>query len=175
MAALEHNNTFVMQYRPLSEHGPMYVSMKVSRMEDDERFIIIGIADVDEEVKQRLAVERVKEEQIAYARFRALAGDFLSLYSVVPETGQYHEYSATSSYKVLASPREGADYEHIEELIGKMQDHNTKALRTGGIVIACGMSKYDGDAGVALVFERADQNMYENKLDLKNRNPKNNQ
>ena len=360
LAALEHNNTFVMQYRLLSEHGPMYVSMKVSRMEDDERFIIIGIADVDEEVKQRLAVERVKEEQIAYARFRALAGDFLSLYSVVPETGQYHEYSATSSYKVLASPREGedffadsreqvriviypedqnrvlevltkenvlaeierhgifsvgyrlmlegkpryvqlraaivgekegprlivgvsdidahvrqeeeyerrlaqaqreanldaltgvknrhayleteerldsqiaehrvsdfaivildvndlkkindtaghkagdqylrdacriicgifkhspvfriggdefaaviqgADYEHIEELIGKMQDHNTKALRTGGIVIACGMSKYDGDAGVALVFERADQNMYDNKTDLKTRKP----
>ena len=358
LAALEHNNTFMMQYRLLSEHGPTYVSMKVSRMEDDERFIIIGIANVDEEVKQRLAVERVKEEQIAYARLRALAGDFLSLYSVIPETGRYHEYSATSSYKELASPREGADffadsrvqiriviypedqkrllevltrenvlaeierhgifsvsyrlmlegkpryvqlraaiveekegprlivgvsdidahvrqeeeyerrlaqaqreanldaltgvknrhaylemeerldsriaehrvsdfaivildvndlkkindtaghkagdqylrdacriicgvfkrspvfriggdefaaviqgadYECIEELTGKMKDHNTKAIQTGGIVIACGMSKYNGDAAVALVFERADQNMYENKSELKDR------
>ena len=356
LAALEHNNTFMMQYRLITEHGPSYVTMKVSRMEDDERFIIIGIADVDDEVRQRLAMERVKDEQLAYARLRALVGDFLSLYSVVPESGQYHEYSATNSFKDLASPREGtdffadareqiriviypedqnrllevltkenvlaeierhgifsvsyrlmldgkpryvqlraaiveekegprmivgisdidahvrqeeeyerrleqarreanldaltgvknrhayleaeerldcqiaehreadfaivildvndlkkvndtaghkagdqylrdacriicgifkrspvfriggdefvaviqgADYECIEELIGKMKDHNTKALRTGGIVIACGMAKYEGDADVALVFERADQSMYENKSDLK--------
>ena len=110
LAALEHNNTFMMQYRLIAEQGPTYVTMKVSRMEDDERFIVIGIANVDEEVKQRLAVERVKEEQIAYARLQALAGDFLSLYSVVPETGEYHEYNATNSFKELASPREGADF-----------------------------------------------------------------
>ena len=356
LTALEHNNTFSMQYRLISDHGPVYVTMKVSRLEDDERFIIIGIADVDDEVKQRLAVERVKEEQVAYARLRALAGDFLGLYSVVPETGEYHEYSATSSFSDLGSPREGSDffadsreqvrhvifpedqkrllemltkenvmaeirrhgifsvsyrlmlegkpryaqlraaiveekegprlivgisdidahvrqeeeyerrlaqaqreasldaltgvknrhayleaeeildrqiaedrvsgfaivildvndlkqvndtaghnagdqylrdacriiggifkrspvfrlggdefaaviqgtdYECIEELIGKMKDHNTKAIETGGIVIACGMSKYDKDVSVARVFERADQNMYENKTSLK--------
>ena len=52
-----------------------------------------------------------------------------------------------------------------------MKDHNTKAIHTGGIVIACGMSKYDGDAGVALVFDRADQSMYENKSELKAQKP----
>ena len=356
LEALERNNTFMMTYRLLSDHGPTYVRMKVSRMEDDERFIVIGIADVDEEMKQRRAAERVKEEQIAYARLRALVGDFLSLYSVVPETSQYFEYSATSSFKDLASPREGsdffadareqigiviypedqkrllevltkenvmaeieshgvfsvsyrlmlngrprhvqlraaiveekegprmivgiididahvrqeeeyerrlaqaqreanldaltgvknrhayletedrldrqisehrvsefaivildvnnlkkvndtlghkagdqyiqeasriicrvfkrspifriggdefvavvqgADYECIGELMGKMKDHNTKAARTGGIVIACGMAKYEGSLSVAPVFDRADQNMYRNKSDLK--------
>ncbi len=361
LAALEKNNTFMMHYRLLSENGPTFVSMKVSRMEDDERFIIIGIANVDDEVKQRLALERVKEEQISYARLSALAGNFIGLYSVIPDTGHYHEYSATSSFKDLASPKEGtdffadsrkqvrlviypddqnrllemltkenilaeierhgifsvsyrlmlngkprhvqlraalieekeglrlivgvsdidahvrqeeeyerrlaqaqreanldvltgvknrhayleteerldsqiaehrvsdfaivildvndlkkvndtaghkagdhylqdacriicsifkrspifriggdefvaviqgADYDCIEELIGKMKDHNTKAILTGGIVIACGMSKYNGDTGVALVFERADQNMYENKSDLKNKSEK---
>jgi diguanylate cyclase (GGDEF)-like protein len=332
--------------------------MKVSRMEDDERFIIIGIADVDEEVKQRLAMERVKEEQLAYARLRALAGDFLSVYSVVPETGAYREYTATKSFQELSSPREGADffadsreqirvviypedqnrllevltkenvmaeierhgvfsvsyrlmlhgkpryvqlraaivaekegprlvvgvvdvdahvrqeeeyerrlaqaqreanldvltgvknrhayleteerldaqiaehrvadfaivildvndlkkindtaghkagdqhlreacrvicgifkrspvfriggdefvtvvqgadYDCIEELIGKMKDHNTRAKNTGGVIIACGMSKFSSDASVALVFDRADQAMYENKTSLKER------
>ena len=108
LAALEHNNTFMMQYRLLTDHGPSFVTMKVSRMEDDERFIVIGIADVNEEVKQRLALERVKEEQLAYARLKALSGDFLSLYSVVPETGEYHEYRAANSFKMLASPGEGA-------------------------------------------------------------------
>ena len=52
-----------------------------------------------------------------------------------------------------------------------MKDHNIKAIRTGGIVIACGMSKYDGDTSVAFVFDRADQNMYENKNDLKTQKP----
>ena len=42
-----------------------------------------------------------------------------------------------------------------------------EALRTGGIVIACGMAKYENDVSVAPVFERADQKMYENKSDLK--------
>ena len=37
----------------------------------------------------------------------------------------------------------------------------------GGIVIACGMAKYENDVSVAPVFERADQKMYENKSDLK--------
>jgi diguanylate cyclase (GGDEF)-like protein len=62
---------------------------------------------------------------------------------------------------------QGADYECIGELMGKMKDHNTKAARTGGIVIACGMAKYEGRLSVAPVFDRADQNMYRNKSDLK--------
>ena len=48
-----------------------------------------------------------------------------------------------------------------------IEAHNKKALQDGGIVIACGMSKYDNDSSVASVFERADQNMYVNKSDLK--------
>ena len=37
----------------------------------------------------------------------------------------------------------------------------------GGIVIACGMSKWNDDADVASVYERADKIMYENKAILK--------
>ncbi|MBP5291777.1 MAG: transporter substrate-binding domain-containing protein [Lachnospiraceae bacterium] len=356
LKALERNNTFITTYRLLSDNEPTNVSMKVSRMEDDERFIIIGITNIDEEVKQRREVERVKEEQLAYARLRALAGDFLCIYSVIPSNDHYREYSATVSVEGFERPREGTDffadsrkqarlklykedvnrfinvftkenvmaeierhgifslsyrlmmdgkpryvqlraalveekegtrltvgisdidanvrqeeeyerrlaqaqreanidaltgvknrhayleteerldnqiaenrgssfaivifdvndlkkvndtaghkagdqylrdatniicrifkrspifrvggdeftaivqgpdYECIEELLGKMKDHNVKALRTGGIVIACGMAKYEDDAKVATVFERADHNMYENKSNLK--------
>ena len=34
-------------------------------------------------------------------------------------------------------------------------------------ITSVGMAKYDGDANAAAVFERADQNMYQNKSDLK--------
>ena len=61
----------------------------------------------------------------------------------------------------------GSDYEHVEELRGRMLDHNRKAMDTGGIVIACGIAKFDNDACVTAVFERADQAMYENKSSLK--------
>lgn len=61
----------------------------------------------------------------------------------------------------------GQDYEDLDKLISKMEDHNQKATRSGGIVIACGMSRYDKDMAVAQVFERADAVMYENKSALK--------
>jgi diguanylate cyclase (GGDEF)-like protein len=62
---------------------------------------------------------------------------------------------------------QGNDYSCLEERLGKMKDHNTEAALTGGIVIACGMSKFEDDACVAEVFDRADHSMYENKAELK--------
>lgn len=66
---------------------------------------------------------------------------------------------------------EGKDYERLEELLGRVKDHNACALQEGGIVIACGMAKYEKDSCTAPVFERADMKMYRNKKDLKNGRP----
>ena len=62
---------------------------------------------------------------------------------------------------------QGEDYARIEELMRQMDEHNEQALQNGGIIIACGMARREGDETVAPVFERADQNMYGNKSDLK--------
>ena len=356
VAALDRNRTFIMTYRLISEGGPTCVTMKISRMTDDERCIILGVTDVDEQMRHRRAAERMKEEQIAYTRLSALTGDFLCVYVVVPESGRYREFSANADYQSFGQAKEGldffdathraarrfchpedlnrflstftlenvlseigrhgiftlsyrlvmndkplyvqlkaamveekegrrlivgindidaqvrqeeayvrnlaqariaanidaltgvknrhayleaeerlnlqieahrvqefaivildvndlkkandteghkagdqylrdacriicdifkrspvfraggdefavvaqgSDYACIEQLVGRVGDHNAEARRTGGIVIACGMAKYEGDAGVAAVFERADNNMYENKSDLK--------
>lgn len=75
VAALDRNKIFVMNYRLISEKGPTYVTMKVSRMEDDEKTIILGVTDVDEEMKQRREAERIREQQIAYNRLNALTGE----------------------------------------------------------------------------------------------------
>lgn len=357
LRALGRSKSFIMTFRLVGEQGPTYVTMKVSRMEDDESIMVIGVSDVDDQVRQQRAAERYREERIAYARLSALAGNFLCVYVVVPdEVGRYREYSSASDYEAfglakdgfdffgttrelakrviypadrerflsevtregvlakieqdgiftlsyrliyggksifvqlkaaLVNEREGqrlivgvndvdvqvrqeeeyarrlaqaqsrahidaltgvknkrayldaegqldrqiaehrqpefaitildvndlkrvndsgghqagdqylrtacnivctvfkhspvfrvggdefavisqgSDYAHIEELIGRMGDHNAKALRTGGIVIACGMAKFDNDVSVATVFERADLRMYQNKDDLK--------
>ena len=62
---------------------------------------------------------------------------------------------------------EGYDYEHMDALVEKICEHNRSAINDGGVVIACGVAKYGGDACVAAVFERADNRMYENKKSLK--------
>ena len=62
---------------------------------------------------------------------------------------------------------QGKDYDRIEELLGIMNRHNAEASHTGGIVIACGCAKYEDDACIAMVFDRADHRMYENKNALK--------
>ena len=63
MKALSRNNTFIMTYRQSGENGPFYVRMKVSRMQDDEPFIIIGIMNVDAEMRDTMA----KSEALAHA------------------------------------------------------------------------------------------------------------
>ena len=354
---LNGTNVYEFVYRRLIGGEPFYVKMRVSRMEDDDRIVVIAVSDVDEQVKQRRAEERMIEERIVYARLQALTGNFICVYVVDPETGNYREFSSTDVYEqsyaqakegtdffdivreaarefnhpddlkrflaaftmenVLAeversgiftlgyrlltegepihvqlkaamveekegrrlvvglndidtqvrqeadarkrlaeaqmqvnrdaltgvknkhafletearmdlqikehrqppfavvildvndlktvndtsghqagdqhlrdackiicnifkhSPvfriggdefaviSQGDDYEHIEELLGKVGENNAKASKDDGIIIACGMSRYGGDASVSAVVERADRNMYENKNDLK--------
>ena len=62
---------------------------------------------------------------------------------------------------------QGEDYERVEELTALISAHNQEALRSGGVVVACGTARFDGDDSVAAVFERADRMMYENKNLLK--------
>ena len=59
------------------------------------------------------------------------------------------------------------DYEHTEKLVDIIAKHNEEAVVNGGIVIACGMAKFENDVDVMSVFKRADKLMYDNKHYLK--------
>lgn len=110
LSALDQNNTFMATYRLVGENGPAYVSMKVTRMTDDDRYMVLGVMDIDEQVKQRGAVLRAEQEQIAYNRLSALTGDYICAYVVDPETGKYREFNATAVYMTLAQEKEGDDF-----------------------------------------------------------------
>ena len=356
---LDSYGIFAMTYRRIKDERTFYVNMKVSRMEDDNRFIVIGVTDIDEQMKLRLEEEQMQEERVIFARLHALMGNFISGYEVDPETEYYRVFGASEDYDedikqagegadfftaarkealtriyhkdlnyfleaftkenvlkeierngvftlgyrmnvngkplnvllkaVMMEEEEGMrlivsvididaqvrqeeeygrklahaqsqanidpltgiknrhayleaesridrkieehrqepfsitildvnnlktindtkghqagdqcirdtcriicdtfrhspvfriggdefavisqgdDYAKIEELVGQMGEHNDEALRSGGIIIACGMSKFDNDPCVAAVFERADSRMYENKNNLKAR------
>jgi diguanylate cyclase (GGDEF)-like protein len=104
------NKTFIKTFRIITYNNPKYVTMKVSRMEDDENFIIMGITDVDAQVRQQKLAERLSEERIAYNRLKSLIGDFLSIFVVIPETGQYRMYSSTADFDSFNLPKEGLDF-----------------------------------------------------------------
>jgi len=96
--ALDHCKVFKMTYRRIKYGRVFYVQMKVSRMEDDNRFIVIAVSDIDELVKKRRMEEKIQEERIIYARLHALTGNFLVVYVVDPETGSFHEFSSSDDY-----------------------------------------------------------------------------
>ncbi len=64
------------------------------------------------------------------------------------------------------------DYERTDELVDIIAKHNESALVNGGIIIACGVARFDKDENVISVFNRADKEMYENKSYLKQRKTK---
>lgn len=109
--ALDGNRVFELTYRRIKGGSPFYVLMKVSRMEDDDRFIVISVRDIDEQMRQRRAEERMLEERIVYARLHALTGNFICVYVVDPGTGKYHEFSATVNYEEnFSQAKEGTDF-----------------------------------------------------------------
>ena len=115
--ALDKDPVFELTYRKLRDGQPFYVQMKITRMEDDPRFIVLAVSDIDELMRQRRAEERMQEERVVYARLHALTGNFIVVYVVDPETDHYREFSATEDYvESLAQAKEGTDFfERVRE------------------------------------------------------------
>lgn len=110
VAALDQSGTFILTYRLNGEQRPRYVTMKVTRMQDDRRTVIMGVMDVDDQMQQRRAAARLQEEQIAYNRLSALSGSYLCVYVVIPETSRYRELSTSAGFESFSRPREGMDF-----------------------------------------------------------------
>ena len=108
---LDGNKQYELTYRRLIDNKPVYVQMKVSRMEDDPDIIVIAVSDIDELIRQRQAEERIEEERIIYARLHAITGNFIVVYVVDPETDHYREFSATDYYaESIDTKKEGLDF-----------------------------------------------------------------
>ena len=67
MKALERKNTFMITYRQIGDNEPFYVSLKVSLMEDDEHFIIVGITNVDAQMRDTIAKNMALADALASA------------------------------------------------------------------------------------------------------------
>ena len=79
-------------------------------MNDDDEHIIIGVNNIDNEMKHKKALEILDRERETFARVTALTGDYLSFYTVDPDTEEYVEYNASNSYKELGLSTGGRDF-----------------------------------------------------------------
>ena len=106
--ALDEHGAFTHTYRLIMDGVPQYVNMKAVRMGKDE--IIIGISNVDGQMRQQETLERLREETVTYSRISALMGDFIVIYTVDPVTGNYMQYSASHEFSDLQTSKAGIDF-----------------------------------------------------------------
>ena len=67
MKALSKKDTYIMTYRQMVNGGPVYFSMKVSRMENDERYIIIGFQNIDAQMRETMTKSEALFEALSSA------------------------------------------------------------------------------------------------------------
>ena len=217
--------SFEMTYRVPKEGEPFFVRMRAIRALNDDNVLIIGVHDVDEEMKLARAEELLREADLSRRLFAAQQQANIDSMTGVRNKRAYLEAEARLEYTVKEtedakfaisiidindlkyvndnlghqagdqyireacrivcttfkrSPvfrvggdefcviSQGEDYEHIEELVQKIEDHNKEALLNGDVVIACGSASYKKGESVIDVYKRADELMYADKVRLKN-------
>ncbi len=217
LSEIERAGLFVLTYRLVIQEKPVYVQLKCAMVEEAEgRRLIVGINDVDAQVKQEQEYEKRLIQAEEKAMIDALTG-VKSKYAYMEAEAQLDHQIETQSQPPFAvvvldvndlkkvndtsghqagdqylrdacrmicqtfkhSPvfrvggdefaviAQGHDYEHIDQLIRGIEEHNRENTRAGGVAVACGMARFTDDTSVASVFRRADMDMYANKQRLK--------
>ncbi len=107
---VKEHGSYTHHYRLMIDGNPTYVSMKATRIPGDDRHVIMGVSNVDAQVRDRMAAERAEEERKAYLRLSALTGNLIVLYFVDPETEQFTEFSSSKGYEELGIAKQGTDF-----------------------------------------------------------------
>ena len=119
LKALDESNVFTFTYRIMtaddstildSEGRPVYVSMKITRIGNDDSHVIMGVSNVDTEMRHKAELERIESERKTYSRITAITGDYLVFYTVDPETEEYTEYYASNMYEQFGVSKEGRNF-----------------------------------------------------------------
>ena len=107
---LDEQGTFVLTYRLLKYGMPYYVSMKVMRMQNDKKHIIIGVSNVDTQMREKAQLEQAKQDKLVYSRLMALAGDYICIYVIDLKTNSYVQHQATAEFEQLGIQTQGKDF-----------------------------------------------------------------
>ena len=106
---LSCQGVFTTTYRLIDTGTPMYVNMKITRMSGGNR-IILGISNIDAQMKQQEEEKKLRQERISLGRIAALSPDYVVLYTVDPKTGTYMMYNPSSEFQQFALASQGDDF-----------------------------------------------------------------
>ncbi|MCR4619032.1 MAG: EAL domain-containing protein [Lachnospiraceae bacterium] len=107
---IEKYGSFTYTYRLLIDNSYVYVNMKAMDIGKNGKHIIIGVNNVDAQMREREALERLKEEKKAFSRISALSGDYIAFYMVDPVTNDYNQYDANSDFASLNVSKSGKSF-----------------------------------------------------------------
>ncbi len=110
VASIREHGAFTKTYRLMTDDDWIYVNMKAIRIGRDGRHIIIGVNNVDPQMRQQAMIDRLREERLVYQRISALSGDYIAFYTVNPETDHYLVFDAVEDYRRLDINKEGGDF-----------------------------------------------------------------
>lgn len=112
MDAFNKKETMVLSYRVMTDGKPVYYNLKVTHGRDeDEKYIIIGIKNVDAQVRQEEKNRQAVQEGETFGKIaQALASRYEVLYFVDIETNEYVEYSSSDEYSKLEIGDTGKDF-----------------------------------------------------------------
>ena len=108
---LADGHVFSIAYRLIIDGTAVYTSLKALRLADDDKHIVIGLSDIDAQMKKQNEYEEAKRANVTYGSIaEALSQDYFSIYYVDTETDRFIEYSAHDEYRELNIEKGGDDF-----------------------------------------------------------------
>lgn len=100
------------EIRIMIDGEPVYHSLRLIRgLSDDDDYFILGVINVDKQVRARKKVRKVEKEREIFNQIASsLAEHYDTLYYIDVNTNHYFEYSSTEIYKSLQVPTTGDDF-----------------------------------------------------------------
>ena len=104
-------------------------------MTRDKKFLIIGVSNVDAQVKEQHLLAQARQNQVVYSRLMSLSGDYLCIYIINPKDNSYIEFQATSEFQSIGvKNHEGdffADTQINADVVVKEEDYCKRAVELG--------------------------------------------
>ena len=124
--ALRENGTFTLTYRLMINGKPTYMNMKAVPMHADGKQVVIGVNNVDAQMRQQENMDRIRDERTTFERISALVGNFLCIYTVNPIDDHYLEYSSIKEYEQFGLSHEGDDFfgQTVRQAKGRVYDED---------------------------------------------------
>ena len=110
MQELQKNGKFSIFTKVKVNDTLIYANVKAVKVHSEGNYIIVGVNNVDEQMKAREELNKVKEERQVYSRISALTGDIIYIYNIDPETCSYIRYNPYNIVSDMEMADEGDNF-----------------------------------------------------------------